>query len=149
MIEAILLLGIGDRVRGSGWFRFNHFIGMLLMNLAILYLLQPHGWWIAYVLLAPCLGYAPGLNPMLSDAWVGKFNMDLIPRGFLWGLPFYLIHPLYTLPFAAAFIVTPFIFGAAERKFGAFRKYGMDWWGVMELTRGLLVGVGLALLAPQ
>lgn len=144
----ILLLGLGDRVRGSGWFRFNHFTGMLLMNMAAIGLIH-HAlpWQYAYLLLAPCIGYAPALMPELSDAWAGKFNPKLVLRGALWGLPFALINPLFVIPFALSFITLGFVFGSAERKFGQFRKYGMDWWGVMEFTRGLLSGVGLYVIS--
>ena len=139
----ILLLGVGDRVRGSGWFRFNHGIGMLGMNLAAIGLLHPHGWWIAYVLLAPCLGYAPALNPELGRAFDSKeFTLNLVFRGVLWGLPFALINPLYVIPFALAFIVAPFVFGPLQKKF-----QGHDMWAYMEFTRGLLSGVGLYVIS--
>ena len=135
----ILLLALADRVRGSGWFRFNHGIGMLVMNVAAIGLLHPHGWQIAYLLIVPAVGYAPALNPELGRAFDSKsFTFNLVIRGVIWGLPFALINPLYVIPFTVAFIVTPFIFGPLQRKWPAH-----DCWAWMEATRGLLSGTGL------
>lgn len=146
MWEFILLLGIGDRVRGSGWFHYNHGIGMLIMNIAAIALLQPQGWWLLYALLVPALGYAPALNPALSDAWYGKFNPKILTRAVLWGAPWALINILAPIGFILGYLITPVIFGKLEKKFGPFRKFGMDWWGMMEFTRGIISGIGLYLV---
>lgn len=143
----ILLLAFGDRIRGSAWFRFNHFTGMLIMNVGAIGLLHPHGWWIAYAMLAPCIGYSFGLNPSLANEYSKQvLSPQVLLRAVLWGLPWVLISPYAPIPFALAFIITPIPFGILQRKYGQWRKFGMDWWGCMELTRGLLSGIGLYLV---
>lgn len=149
MIELtyIAALGLFDRVRGSGWFKYSHAAGMLGMGIVVAMLLNVTGWVMAYTIAAVALSGAPGWGNPLGAAFDGRrmgTNYEwwqvgllrrstaaaLLARGFMWGALLLPVSVVATLAFTFAFVVTPYLARWAKMS-----------WGWMEFGRGALVAI--------
>lgn len=152
---AILAMGVADRVRGGGWFAGGHLSGMLAMGLITAGLVGAHGLVAAYVVAAVMLGAAPGWGEPLGalfdrrpmgpnyEWWQRGFLREsahaaAAARGVMWGLPLLPVSPTAALAYVAAFTASPYL----VRNYQSSR---VDMWGVMEVTRGILIAGIIAL----
>ena len=156
-IALILLAGLFDRMRGSGWFAYSHAIGMAGMGAVIAALLELHGWNVAAFVAAFCAGASPGWGNPLGAAFdnrpmgkdyewwqVSLFKHSvlaaLVFRGLIWTVPTLLLAPVHLgvlifVPLAAlAFPVSVYL----ARDIPGSRDTA---WALMEFIRGLLMGL--------
>lgn len=146
-ILATLLLGLSDRIRGSGWFKYHHLVGQIAMGIvvaAMLHVFDPLA--MAYVVAAVALGGAPGWGNPLGAAYDGRPMEQnhyewwqvgilrrsaiaaLAVRGFMWGVGLLPISVPATIAFTVAFVAAPYL--------ARWMKLSWAW---MEFTRGALV----------
>lgn len=142
-----LSLGFSDRLRGSGWFKYSHTIGLLLMGVIIALMLKVSLWPLVYTVAAVTLGGSVGWGNPLGAAYDGREmgtdyewwqvgvlrNSTLASvafRGLMWGI---LLTPVSLIASGAiflSFIIAPYLARATRMS-----------WGWMEFTRGLLMGL--------
>lgn len=149
MIALILAMGLADRLRGSGWMKYSHALGLIGMGLVSAIILQVHGWTFLYVLSTVVLCGAPGWGNPLGAAFdrrpmgtnyewwqVGILRksvpLALFVRGLMWGLPLVFINHMAPLAFAIPFTLAPYL----------FRN-----WDLMEFVRGLAIGIMLTVFS--
>lgn len=153
----ILLAGLFDRIRGSGWFSYSHAIGMAAMGSVISYLLGIDGWLgLAFVMLF-CIGASPGWGNPLGAAFDNrKMGTDyeswqtgmlrssvllaLVARGLIWTAPALLLAPFHigVLIFVPLAAMT---FPAAVYISRELPGNKSEAWALMEFLRGLLMGL--------
>lgn len=128
-----LLLAFFDRLRGSGWFRYNKTIGSLFMGLTMAMLIGKAGWGGMYVVLATFAGTKPNLRA-LEYIFDRKGNfLDLCKRGVLWGGFLLPVSPLAAIASFVGFISSPY--------WARSLPYKGDKWAVMEFGRSLTTGL--------
>lgn len=153
----ILLAGLFDRLRGSGWCSYCHAIGMTGMGVVIASLLGVHGWTFVAFVSAFVAGASPGWgNPLgaafdfrpmgrnYEDWQVGILRQSvplaLIARGLIWTVPTLILAPMHLgilifVPLAAlCFPLAVYL----ARELPAPRDTA---WALMEFGRGLLMGL--------
>lgn len=156
-IALILLAGLFDRMRGSGWFSYSHAVGMAGMGAVIAYLIGLHGWTVAAFVAAFCAGASPGWGNPLGAAFdkrpmgpnyewwqVGKLRVytleALIFRGLIWTVPTLMLAPMHLgilifVPLGAAcFPLSVYL----ARDLLRDKDYA---WALMEFGRGALMGL--------
>lgn len=157
MISLIILSGLFDRMRGSGWFRYSRGVGVLGMGATLAVLLHLNGGPFALFLAAFLAGAAPGWgNPLGAcfdfrpmganyEFWqIGILRrsvpLALVARGCIWTLPTLVVYPwthgiLIFAPLAAlAFPLSVYL----ARDIPGSR--GADW-SALEFIRGTLMGM--------
>lgn len=145
-ILSILALGLADRVRGSGWFKYGHDYGLVAMGMIVAFMLNLSGWKALYTVAAVAFGGAPGWGNPLGAAYDGRpmehnnyewwqvgllrrsIFAALVARGFLWGVLLLPISIPAAIAFTVAFVVTPYL-----------ARWTRMSWGWMEFSRGALV----------
>lgn len=157
---SILALGAFDRLRGSSWIepngvRVGRALGQLGMGLVAALLLHVSGWQFAYVAAVVTGGSMKGFGSPLGAAFDGRkmteplegwqfgilkrsIPLALAYRGLMWGGLLVFVNPLAPLALILPFTVAPYL----ARWFfpGAHR------WAWMEFARGIMIGLGLALV---
>ena len=153
----ILLAGLFDRMRGSGWFAYSHAVGMACMGAIIAHLIGMDGWYSVAFVAAFCAGASPGWGNPLGAAFdkrpmgpnyewwqVSLFKHSVLAalafRGLIWTVPTLLLAPVHLgvlifIPLAAlAFPVSVYL----ARDIPGSRGTA---WALMEFIRGLLMGL--------
>ena len=156
-IALILLAGLFDRMRGSGWFAYSHAIGMAGMGAVIAALLGLHGWNVAAFVAAFCAGASPGWGNPLGAAFDNRpmgpnyewwqFGVlrvytlgALVFRGLIWTVPTLILSPMHLgilvfVPLAALCLPLSVYL---VREIPGNRDTA---WALMEFIRGLLMGL--------
>lgn len=128
-----LLLAFFDRLRGSGWFRFNKTIGSMLMGLTMAMLIGKAGWISLYAVAATFAGTKFNLRE-LENVFDRKGSLwELCKRGLLWGGFLLPVSPLAAIASFIGFVSSPYWARALP--------YKGDKWAIMEFGRSLTTGL--------
>lgn len=147
----IVLLGLADRLRGGGWFRYSRPLGLLLMGILTAGMAGVGGLEALALIVAVIAGGAPGWgNPLgaaldrtpMTDAWEvwqrGILRRNVLSavavRGLIWGAPVALVSLPAGVAYAAGFTAAPYLVRSFLPPSSA-----VDCWGVMEFVRGALI----------
>jgi hypothetical protein len=156
------MMGLADRLRGSGWFTYCRQVGMVAMGIITAVMLHTHGWIAAYVITAVYIGAVSGwMNPLAAAFEKRPMNANyewwqrgilrkstfaaLAFRGAMWGALLLPIHPGATLAYIIAFTASPYIARNFPTSWDTLRYFGR--WGLMEFGRGAAIAALLLFLA--